>query len=105
MRANPAPDNMRFAWSNFRSILEGRTAIRRPGHFEDASGLPHTLDSQPWPEPTVCTQVIYHLTHSNLEASFLFGGQAIPVPQERIGTKESGHRRLFFIEGCQKGFL
>jgi hypothetical protein len=105
MCANPAPDDMWLTCQNFRSIFERCMAIWRPCHFKDTRRLPHTLDPQPWPESAMQAQIIHHLAHRGLETCFLVWRQTVPIPQEGIGTKEGGHRRLFLIEGCEKVFF
>lgn len=83
MRAGAAPDDVRLAWLNLVSVLEGRAAIRCPSHLPDAGVSLHPLDAQPWMEVlTTARKVGDELSYRLAERSLLLSSEPVPITPE-----------------------
>lgn len=47
MRPDSSPDNVPLAFDNFVPILESRSTVGRPSHFEDAGRSFYSFDPEP----------------------------------------------------------
>jgi len=92
-----APDQM-GARTLALAVFEGRSAIRCPGHLEDARRSLDALDSQAWPKAT-CTEVDVELAEGQPVSVLVIRTQSSPVA---IELSSSRIRRHALVERVEK---
>jgi hypothetical protein len=92
--ADSAPDDVRLACDAGVAVLEGRSSIIGPGHFEDAGCRFHALDPEPVPEPGGVLEVLDELTDGDEKRGLLSRRQAVEICAEARQPGEGRQRKL-----------
>jgi hypothetical protein len=90
MSPNPPPYDVGLARYHLVAILECRTAIGSPRHFEDPGCALHALDPQAFPELTTSPEVLDELRHRRQERGLLLRAEANEVSPKTREPLERG---------------
>lgn len=92
MGPDPPPHNVSLALDYFVAVLERRSAVIGPGHFEHSRRTLNAFNSQALSEGSALSEIVDELRHRGQEQHLLGCGESVEILRETTEPPVCGQR-------------